>query len=256
MLVLKNPILPFLLFLSLILSPRLVEFAHAQSYKNGADNYMGTITLNIQSQALPSDIMLEKDQSLMVISFGPDLAQRVMDNPIKYANPVRIWLSKSKIAANEGYFYVNKPSHELIFTVKSADLQTLILSGLADFSSTRKNMVFEKGMLYALTIEIDKMPSDMPAQMSAEMPPMDVAMNPKTTYLFEDEQSSDQGLDTMNNRKAKWYQFAWVKPAIKNKYVKWGAGVVAVSAVSYLGYQQFLAPSDGSNLPLPPAPPQ
>jgi len=248
MLVLKNPILQTLLIFTLFLSVSLPRVLYAQGSTNTMSNYMGTIALDIQYQPLPAEMSLDKDQSLMVISFGPELAQRIMDNPIKYASPVRIWLSKASISPSEAYFYVNKPSHELIFSLKSSDMQTLILSGLADFSSTRKNMAFEKGMFYAITIEIEKMPN--------EMPTMDVAMNPKTTYLFEQESMNGLASEAMNKERAKWYKFAWVKPVAQNKYVKWGARIVAVSAASYFGYQHFLAPGDGNSLPLPPSPPQ
>lgn len=229
-------------------------YCMAQVNNSVNSKYMGSIALDVQELALPNDITLGDDQSLMLISFGPDLAQRIMDNPIKYANPVRIWLSKSMISPAEAYFYVNKPSHEIRFTPRTDDLQTLILSGLADFSSTRKNMVFQKGKFYTLTLEINKMPTDTPAM---NMPAMDVAMNPKTTYLFDEESTMDKNQDEFPMaQKTKWYKFAWVKPAVKNKYVKWGAGVVAISAASYFGYQQFSGSGGGNSLPLPPPPPQ
>lgn len=248
MLVLKHPNLSTIALLTILLLASFPLSINAQGSSNSLSNYMGTISLDIQSQPLPNDMNLSQDQSLMVISFGGDLSQRIMDNPIKYANPIRIWLSKSTISPNQAYFYVNKASHELTFTPKTEDVQTLILSGLADFSSKRKNMAFQKGMLYTLTIEIEKMPT--------EMPEMEVAMNPKTTYLFEENQSTSLEASSTMEKNAKWYSFAWVKPVVKNKYVKWGAGAVVLSAASYFGYQQFSGSSGGTSLPLPPAPPQ
>lgn len=237
-----NPKYVSLLLLGIVISH--IELAAQIDSKQ-----LGSLSLRLIEEPNSSISLSGSEQAVILIEMGPLLNQRIAEQAIKYASPARIWLSKSLFDTEQSYFYVNGAISRFDFVPQTNKEQRLIISGLADFSSIQQSFSFNQGRVYRLTVEIQKAPEN-------DLPSMQEAMDPTTSIFLNEEMGFDQSDVSNDDSKKGFFRFAWAKSAVRNKYVRWGAAAVALSAGGYFGYQLIGNESSGPNLPLPPAPPQ
>lgn len=199
----------------------------------------GQLELFIQAVEGNSDIVLSENESAIIISKGADLASLMAQNAIKYSGPSRIYLSDSRYEPQRAILFMSMPEITFRFIPEKAGTsQELIVSGIPDFRHAKLSYPFEANKVYELVISINRYPQESFSE-GVE------------SYLFDSSASSYENLPAQKSKKKR---FSFIKRWASNRYVRWGAAAVLLSAGGYFGYTQFLQ-KDDSGLPLPPAPP-